>query len=90
MQKDTTKEISTNFTDEAGNVSTVVTTSTFRMNFAGETLTIFRVTMNEGEEVTTPIMIQPWKCLSNGTRTNFADAQDAFDWFEENIKPTIV
>lgn len=90
MQKDTIKEISTNFTDEAGNSSTVVTTSTFRMNFSAETLTISRVTIEEGEEVTTPIMIQPWKCLSNGSRENFANAQDAFDWFEENIKPTIV
>jgi len=90
MQKDTIKEISTNFTDEEGNVSTVVTTSTFRMNYAADTLTISRVKIEEGQEVATPIMIQPWKCLPNGSTSNFANAQDAFDWFEENIKPTIV
>lgn len=90
MQKDTIKEISTNFTDEAGNSTTVVTTSTFRMNYAADTLTISRVLVEEGEEVATPIMVQPWKCLPNGSRTNFVDAEDAFEWFEQNIKPTIV
>jgi hypothetical protein len=38
---------------------------------------------SNGENKLIPIMIQPWKCLPDGSRDNFANSQDAFDWFNE-------
>jgi len=42
-----------------------------------------------GGDVLTPVMIQPWKCLPDGSRDNFADSQDAFDWFD-SVKDRII
>lgn len=38
---------------------------------------------DNGDHKLIPVMIQPWKCLPDGSRTNFADSQDAFDWFND-------
>ena len=90
MSKDTVKETVLNTTDDKGQPLVIVTTSTFRMDFNGDTLTVSRVVIKEDEEEVTPIMVQPWKCLPNGSRENFSSAEDAYSWFENDIKPTIV
>lgn len=57
-----------------------------RAVFAGSTLTISMVTVDEeNNETVTPIMIQPFKTLPDGSRTEFADASDAFAWIDSMI-----
>lgn len=57
-----------------------------RAVFNGSALTI-SVVENDGQEneTLTPIMIQPFKTLPDGSRCDFADAEDAFAWVESMI-----
>lgn len=55
------------------------------LKFDGSTLTASHITVNEQDgQVLVPYIIQPYKCLPDGTRENFVDADDAFAWAESN------
>lgn len=56
--------------------------NTYRLHFYEGTLTVSRVTQENDQEVVTPVIIQPWRTNNDGTRQNFKDASDAYDWFE--------
>lgn len=63
-----------------------VVVRTIRLEFDGTTLTASSVAVDEnGAEVFTPYMVQPWKCNPDGTVSNFTSEQDAFDWAELNL-----
>ena len=54
-----------------------------RAVFDSGTLTISVVETDEnGQEKLIPAMVQPFKCLPDGTRENFVDAADAFAWVD--------
>lgn len=75
--------------DEEGNP---IAGKNYRLSFELGTLVVSEVTGEKdvnGQDVLTPIMIQPWKCLPDGSRDNFTDSQDAFDWFE-SVKDRII
>jgi hypothetical protein len=56
---------------------------TLEMNYEFNTLIVSEVSTNDqGEETVTPIMIQPWKCLNDGSRAAFTSEEDAYSWFE--------
>jgi hypothetical protein len=60
----------------------------YKLHFYSGTLTVYRVTKENDEEILTPTIIQPWRTNSDGTRQNFENAADAYDWFDsykENI-----
>lgn len=60
--------------------------SPHRAVFNSGTLTISMVEVDDqGTEKLTPTMIQPFKTLPDGSRTDFADADDAFAWVDSMI-----
>lgn len=52
-------------------------------------LVLGEVKIIDDVETVTPFIIQPWKCLPDGSRQNFVDQEDAFNWFETSIKDTL-
>lgn len=67
----------------------IISETVFRAYFDNDILTIKRVDIIDDLENEQTIMEQPWKCLSDGTRENFADDEDAFAWLE-SVKDTII
>jgi hypothetical protein len=73
------------------NISKTVTngeetiTKNYLLEFNNGTLTVSLVT----DEATVPVLVQPWKCNPDGTREDFVDADDAFDWLE-SLKDSII
>jgi hypothetical protein len=67
--------------DEEGNP----VVKTYQLSFELGTLVVSEIS----NDTITPIMIQPWKCLPDGGRDNFADSADAFDWFD-SVKDQII
>ena len=54
-----------------------------RAEFNSGTLTISIVEVDEqGQEKLTPAMVQPFKTMPDGTRSDFVDAADAFAWVD--------
>jgi hypothetical protein len=75
--------------DEQGNP---IPFKNYQLSFELGTLVVSEISNEKdanGQDILTPIMIQPWKCLPDGSRDNFADSQDAFDWFE-SVKDRII
>ena len=63
------------------------TTKTFsvRVLFDGTNLTVSDIrTDDDGNKTAVPFMVQPWKCLPDGSREPFANHDDAFAWFEDS------
>ena len=76
----TTRIVNKTAIDNEG-VETII--NSFQLSYEGGTLTVSQiVTDSEGNETFVPTMIQPWKCNNDGTRTDFVNDSDAFDWFE--------
>lgn len=51
-------------------------------------LELFIVQTNEdGNEVEVPSYSQPFKCNPDGTRSDFVDSEDAFDWIKSENNP---
>jgi hypothetical protein len=58
---------------------------TFKLSYYSGELRIFEQTTNEqAENVEVLIIVQPWKCLPDGSRENFVSHEDAFQWFEDS------
>jgi hypothetical protein len=69
-------------TDPEGNEIT----KSYHVSYELGTLVVSEITDEkdaDGNNKIVPIMIQPWKCLPDGSRDNFADSADAFEWFNE-------
>ena len=61
-----------------------------RAEFSGGVLTISMVNVDDqGVETLVPTMVQPFKTLSDGTRTEFVNAEDAFAWVDAMIGTVI-
>jgi hypothetical protein len=75
-----TRIVNKTITDADG-VATVV--KDFELSYDSGVLTVSQLIADEnGTEKTVPTMIQPWKCNDDGSRADFVDETDAFDWFE--------
>jgi hypothetical protein len=62
----------------------IVGVKNLRATYESGTLIVSEVVTNDNQvETVTPVMVQPWKCLSDGSRTPFADETDAYNWLEE-------
>lgn len=65
-------------------------TETFSADLDGNNLTVSREeTVSSGmydstETVWTPIMVQPWKPLSDGSRADWENEAEAVTWYKEN------
>jgi hypothetical protein len=72
---------SKNELDAEGNI---IETKNFELNFEFGTLIVSSVFVNEqGEEQIVPAIVQPWKCLPDGSRAAFINEDDAYSWFEQ-------
>jgi hypothetical protein len=60
----------------------VIDSILYRVYFESGVLKINKVTVVDDNEVETLVMEQPWKCLADGSREEFVDDNDAFDWLE--------
>jgi len=59
------------------------------LSYNNGVLTVSNVeTKEDGTEEIIPAMVQPWKCHNDGTRSDFVNEQDAYDWFE-TVKSTL-
>ena len=59
----------------------------YHCTFEGGTLHIGIITTDdEGNDIISPSMVQPWKCNGDGTNESFIDDKDAFAWAEYFIK----
>lgn len=67
----------------------IVSETIYRAYFANTVLSIKRVDTVDDNEIETPVMEQPWKCLEDGSRQDFLDDEDAFDWLD-SVKDTIL
>jgi hypothetical protein len=66
--------------DSDGNT---VMVKNFELNFEFGTLIVSTVTQDEaGVESIVPAIVQPWKCLPDGSRAAFVNEDDAYSWFE--------
>jgi 5-formyltetrahydrofolate cyclo-ligase len=74
-------KIRTNKTEINSNGEEVVL-KTLELNYEFNTLVVSEVRTEDGGEVVTPVMIQPWKCLEDGSRAAFLGETDAYEWFE--------
>jgi hypothetical protein len=62
----------------------IVGVKNLRATYESGTLIVSEVVTNDNQvETVTPVMVQPWKCLSDGSRAPFADETDAYNWLEE-------
>jgi hypothetical protein len=69
---------------EMNDQGTIIQTKNFELSFEFGTLIISSVTEDEqGNEIITPAIVQPWKCLPDGTRAAFVNEDDAYSWFEK-------
>jgi hypothetical protein len=59
------------------------------MNYEFNTLIVSEVSINQEDETVTPVLIQPWKCHNDGSRSAFIDEEDAYSWFE-SVKDQLV
>lgn len=54
-----------------------------KLDFNGSTLSVFHIMENEDKtETETLVLVQPWKCHDDGSRSDFINEQDAYNWFE--------
>jgi len=74
-------KIRTNKTEINSNGEQVIL-KTLELNYEFNTLIVSEVRTEDGNEVITPVMIQPWKCLEDGARAAFLNEEDAYEWFE--------
>ena len=66
--------------DEVNQVDVI---TNYELKFEFGTLIVSFITENEqGEEQITPTLVQPWKCLPDGSRAAFINEDDAYGWFE--------
>jgi hypothetical protein len=66
--------------------NSVVSVKKILLSYDGSTLTASEIqTDEEDNETTTPYLVQPWKCNSDGTVENFVSEADAFAWVESNF-----
>jgi hypothetical protein len=66
--------------DDKGNELAI---KNFELSFEFGTLIISSVvTGDDGKEQVIPSIVQPWKCLPDGSRTAFINEDDAYSWFE--------
>lgn len=64
-------------------ITEVETTTHYECKFEFGTLIVSTITTKEnGEEEITPTLVQPWKCMPDGSRTGFINEDDAYTWFE--------
>ena len=62
----------------------------YKVYYQSGMLTVSRLEISEtGESVEVPLITQPWKCLPDGSRSDFVDAEDALAWLE-TVKDTII
>jgi len=59
-----------------------------RLGYEGTTLYVYEVVVVNEQEELVPSMVQPWKCNSDGTRSDFVDSEDAFTW-ADSVKNTL-
>ena len=64
-------------------------TTALRLGYEGGTLQVSTVVVDEGVETVTLSMVQPWKCNPDGSRSDFLNAEDAFEW-AESVKDSIL
>jgi len=70
--------------DADGNVTS---TRTFRYDFTGSALYIGEVTLDQdGIEQVVPAGYQPWRCMPDGTRQSWTNAEDAFAWADQEMR----
>jgi hypothetical protein len=74
-------KVRTNRTEVNSNGEQVVL-KILELNYEFNTLIVSEVRIEDGVEVVTPIIIQPWKCLEDGARAEFLSEEDAYEWFE--------
>jgi hypothetical protein len=74
-------KIRTNRTEINSNGQEVIL-KTLELNYEFNTLIVSEVRTEDGNEVITPVMVQPWKCLEDGARAEFLSEEDAYEWFE--------
>lgn len=56
-------------------------TKNYLYSFEGSTLTVsLEVTDENGDKKFVPALVQPWKCNPDGSREDFVNDEDAFDW----------
>jgi hypothetical protein len=67
----------------------VIDSILYRAYFESGVLNINKVTVVDDNEVETLVMEQLWKCLADGSREEFVDDNDAFDWLE-SVKSMIL
>jgi hypothetical protein len=73
--------------DSDGNV---IETKNFELSFEFGTLIVSSVNLgDDGTENISPAIVQPWKCLPDGSRTAFVNEDDAYQWFE-SVKDVFV
>lgn len=64
----------------------IVSTRTIRYDFTGSALYIGQVTLDQdGIEQVVPAGYQPWRCMPDGTRQSWTNAEDAFAWADEHL-----
>jgi len=62
----------------------IVRVKNLRATYESGTLIVSEVVTDDNQvETVTPVMVQPWKCLADGSRAPFADETDAYNWLEE-------
>ena len=74
-------KIRTNRTEINSNGQEVIL-KTLELNYEFNTLIVSEVRIEDSNEVITPVMVQPWKCLEDGARAEFLSEEDAYEWFE--------
>lgn len=61
----------------------IVGVKNLRAVYESGTLIISEINIDQDQnETATPVMVQPWKCLPDGSRTSFTDDTDAYNWLE--------
>lgn len=80
------RQITKTINDEQGQL---MSETVYRAYFDDGSLIVKRVDTVNGVEQEHPVMEQPWKCLNDGTRQQFVDDKDAFDWLD-SVKDTIL
>jgi len=80
------RQITKTINDEQGQL---VSETIYRAYFNEGSLTVKRIDNIDGVEEEHAVMDQPWKCLSDGTRQQFVDDEDAFDWLD-SVKNAIL
>jgi hypothetical protein len=76
-------------TQDKLNAEGEIFTRNLELSFEYGTLIVSEINIENEKETITPIMVQPWKCLPDGGREQFKDANDAFEWLE-SVKSNLI